>query len=64
MRENTQTAIMRRFYNTHNKRMHTDHIARYAVNVTGDAFVSMLVAKTVGKLGEPKVKDWDDNYKK
>jgi len=38
-------------------------MCRTVVNVTGDAAVSMLVAKSVGKLGEPKVKDWDDNYK-
>ncbi len=25
--------------------------------------VSMLVAKSENKLSEPKVKDWDDNYK-
>jgi Na+/H+-dicarboxylate symporter len=37
-------------------------MCRTTVNVTGDAFVSMLVAKTVGKLGDPSVKDWDDNY--
>lgn len=37
-------------------------MCRTTVNVTGDATVSMLVAKSVGKLGEPKVKDWDDNY--
>ena len=37
-------------------------MCRTVVNVTGDATVSMLVAKSVGKLGEPKVKDWDDNY--
>jgi len=37
-------------------------MCRTAVNVTGDAAVSMIVAKSVGKLGEPKVKDWDDNY--
>jgi Na+/H+-dicarboxylate symporter len=35
---------------------------RTTVNVTGDAAVSMLIAKSVGKLGEPKVKDWDDYY--
>jgi len=35
---------------------------RTIANVTGDATVSMLVAKSVGKLGEPKVKNWDDNY--
>ena len=39
-------------------------MCRTTVNVTGDASVSMLVAKSVGKLGEPKVKDWDDNYHK
>ncbi|WP_435139660.1 dicarboxylate/amino acid:cation symporter [Formosa sp. A9] len=37
-------------------------MCRTTVNVTGDAAVSMMVAKSVGKLGEPKVKDWDDNY--
>ncbi len=36
---------------------------RTTINVTGDATVSMLVAKSVGKLGDPKVKNWDDNYK-
>jgi len=24
----------------------------------------MVVAKSVGKLGEPKVRNWDDNYHK
>ena len=38
-------------------------MCRTVVNVTGDATVSMLVAKSVGKLGEPHVKNWDDNYK-
>ena len=37
-------------------------MCRTVVNVTGDAAVSMLVAKSVGKLGEPHVKNWDDNY--
>lgn len=37
-------------------------MARTVVNITGDAMVSMVVAKTIGKLGEPKVKNWDDNY--
>lgn len=37
-------------------------MCRTVVNVTGDAAVSMLVAKSVDKLGEPHVKDWDDNY--
>ena len=39
-------------------------MCRTVVNVTGDATVSMLVAKSVGKLGEPHVKDWDDDYPK
>ncbi|KAB5491782.1 MULTISPECIES: dicarboxylate/amino acid:cation symporter [Flagellimonas] len=39
-------------------------MCRTIVNVTGDATVSMMVAKSVGKLGEPKVKNWDDNLKK
>ncbi|SDW74100.1 Na+/H+-dicarboxylate symporter [Lutibacter oricola] len=39
-------------------------MCRTTVNVTGDASVSMLVAKSIGKLGKPKVKDWDDNYPK
>jgi len=39
-------------------------MCRTVVNVTGDATVSMVVAKSVGKLGEPKVKHWDDNYQK
>ena len=34
---------------------------RTVVNVTGDATVSMLVAKSVGKLGKPHVKNWDDH---
>jgi Na+/H+-dicarboxylate symporter len=37
-------------------------MCRTVVNVTGDAMVSMLVAKSVGKMGEPKVKNWDDHY--
>ncbi len=37
-------------------------MCRTVVNVTGDAAVSMIVAKSVGKLGDPQVKDWDDNY--
>ena len=37
-------------------------MCRTVVNVTGDAAVSMLVAKSVDKLGNPHVKDWDDNY--
>lgn len=34
---------------------------RTVVNVTGDATVSMLVAKSVGKLGKPHVHNWDDH---
>lgn len=34
---------------------------RTVVNVTGDATVSMMVAKSVGKLGEPKVRNWNDH---
>lgn len=37
-------------------------MCRTIVNVTGDATVAMLVAKSVGKLGEPHVRNWDDNY--
>ena len=37
-------------------------MCRTIVNVTGDAMVAMLVAKSVGKLGEPKIKNWDDHY--
>lgn len=39
-------------------------MCRTVVNVTGDATVSMIVAKSVDKLGEPKVKEWDDHLKK
>ncbi len=37
-------------------------MCRTMVNVTGDATVSMLVAKSVGKLSDPHVKEWDDFY--
>lgn len=37
-------------------------MCRTVINVTGDATVSTLVAKSVGKLGDPKPKNWDDNY--
>jgi Na+/H+-dicarboxylate symporter len=39
-------------------------MCRTVVNVTGDATVSMLVAKSLGKLHDPKPKNWDDNYDK
>lgn len=35
---------------------------RTAVNVTGDAAVSLLIGKSLGKLETPHVKEWDDNY--
>ncbi|MEM9921236.1 MAG: cation:dicarboxylase symporter family transporter, partial [Bacteroidota bacterium] len=38
-------------------------MCRTVINVTGDATVSMVVAKSVGKLGKPEVRNWDDNYK-
>lgn len=34
---------------------------RTTINVTGDATVATIVAKSVGKLGEPDVQNWDDN---
>ncbi len=37
-------------------------MCRTVINVTGDATVSMLVAKSVGKIGPPRVEDWDDHY--
>ena len=38
-------------------------MCRTVVNVTGDATVSALVAKSVGKLHDnPKPKNWDDHY--
>ena len=37
-------------------------MCRTVINVTGDATVSTLVAKSVGKLGTPNPKEWDDNY--
>ncbi|NND16850.1 MAG: dicarboxylate/amino acid:cation symporter [Eudoraea sp.] len=37
-------------------------MCRTVINVTGDATVSMVVAKSVGKLGEPRVEDWDEYY--
>ncbi|UII79442.1 dicarboxylate/amino acid:cation symporter [Flagellimonas sp. CMM7] len=36
-------------------------MCRTIVNVTGDAMVSMVVAKSVGKLGKPNIKEWDDH---
>ena len=39
-------------------------MCRTTVNVTGDAAVSMMVAKSVDKLGDPVEKNWDDNLPK
>ncbi|WP_303317819.1 dicarboxylate/amino acid:cation symporter [Flavivirga abyssicola] len=39
-------------------------MCRTVVNVTGDATVSMMVAKSLGKLHKPQPKEWDDNYEK
>ncbi len=37
-------------------------MCRTVVNVTGDATVSMVVAKSTGQLGKPDIKEWDDHY--
>ncbi len=37
-------------------------MCRTTANVTGDATVSMIVAKSMGKLGDPQPKEWDDIY--
>lgn len=37
-------------------------MCRTVVNVTGDAAVSLMVAKSVDKMGPPNVKNWDDDY--
>lgn len=37
-------------------------MCRTTVNVTGDAAVSLMVAKSVDMMGPPNVKNWDDNY--
>lgn len=37
-------------------------MCRTIANVTGDATVSMLVANSIGKLGDPSIKNWDDHY--
>ena len=39
-------------------------MCRTVANVTSDATVSMVVAKSVGLLDTPKEKKWDDNYPK
>ncbi|MBK9152051.1 MAG: dicarboxylate/amino acid:cation symporter [Saprospiraceae bacterium] len=35
---------------------------RTVINVTGDGMVAYIVGKSLGKVGPPKVKNWDDNY--
>ncbi len=35
---------------------------RTTINVTGDATVATIVAKSLGKLHEPQPKEWDDHY--
>ena len=39
-------------------------MCRTVINVTGDATVATLVGKSVGKLREPQIKNWDDHYQK
>ena len=39
-------------------------MCRTMVNVTGDATVSMIIAKSLGKLKDPNPKEWDDNIVK
>ena len=39
-------------------------MCRTVINVTGDATVSMLVAKSTDKINIPEPKNWDDNYGK
>jgi Na+/H+-dicarboxylate symporter len=39
-------------------------MCRTVINVTGDATVATLVGKSVGKLRDPNVKNWDDNYER
>ena len=40
-------------------------MCRTVINITGDASVSMMVAKSLGKLSKhPKEKKWDDHYPK
>lgn len=39
-------------------------MCRTVINVTGDSAIATIVAKSLGKLNDPKVKNWDDDYKK
>ncbi len=36
-------------------------MCRTIINITGDATVATVVAKSVGKLGQPHVENWDDH---
>jgi len=36
-------------------------MCRTIINVTGDAMVALVIGKSLGKLNEPKAKNWDDN---
>ncbi len=38
-------------------------MCRTVINVTGDATVATVIAKSSGKLNPPEEKNWDDNYK-
>ena len=37
-------------------------MCRTVVNVTGDATVALIVAKSLGKIHDPKPKEWNDHY--
>jgi proton glutamate symport protein len=39
-------------------------MCRTTINVTGDAVVSMIVAKSLDKLHDPEIKNWNDDYSK
>jgi proton glutamate symport protein len=39
-------------------------MCRTTVNITGDASISMIVARSLNKLHEPKEKKWNDHYRK
>lgn len=36
---------------------------RTVINITGDAFVSLCVGKSLNKLHKPKTRNWNDEYK-
>ena len=37
-------------------------MCRTVANITGDATVALLVGGSLGKVGPPNIKNWDDNY--